>query len=90
VNVQVQVTDAVGVTATTTSAITVAATSSGGASGGGTNSSSSGGGGAANPFWLLALLAAGLLLGPRTLRTRRKRPGRHRNVQATAAIQRSV
>jgi len=90
VNVQLQVTDAVGVTATATSAITVAATSSGGASGGGTNSSSSGGGGAANPFWLLALLAAGLLLGPRTLRTRRKRPGRHRNVQATAAIQRSV
>jgi len=36
----------------------------------GTGTGSSGGGGAANPAWLLALVAAGLLLGPRTRRTR--------------------
>jgi hypothetical protein len=35
----------------------------------GTGTGSSGGG-AANPAWLLALVAAGLLLGPRARRTR--------------------
>jgi serine protease len=55
--VQLTVTDANGMTATSTTTVTVTAPSSSG-------------GGAANPAWLLALVAAGLLLGPRARRTR--------------------
>ena len=51
----------------TVSVAVTAATATGSGSG---SSSSGGGGGAANPLWLLALLAAGLLLGPRARRTR--------------------
>jgi serine protease len=67
--VQLTVTDpSNGRTSSTTVKVTVtAATSTGTGTG---SSSGGGGGGAANPLWLLALLAAGLLLGPRARRTR--------------------
>ena len=65
--IQLQVTNALGNTTTATAAITVSGSTSTGSGGTGTTSSS--GGGAANPVWLLALLAAGLLLGKRTRRT---------------------
>jgi serine protease len=61
--VQLIVTDARGVSASTAVNVTVTAAASTG--GGGS------GGGAANPAWLLALVVAGLLMGPRTRRTRR-------------------
>jgi hypothetical protein len=62
-NVQLVITDANGSTSSATTQFTVtAATPSGGGS---TSGSGGGGGGAANPAWLLALVLAGLALGPR-------------------------
>jgi len=70
VTVQLQVTNALGATATTTSNIAVSAATSSGSGGSTSGSTSSGGGGAANPAWLLALAIAGLLLRPRARRPR--------------------
>ncbi|MFL6696957.1 MAG: S8 family serine peptidase [Vitreoscilla sp.] len=59
--VALTVADANGMTSTSTVSVTVTAAPSSGGTGGG--------GGAANPAWLLALAAAGLLLGRRERRT---------------------
>ena len=70
--VQLTVTDpGNGMTASQTINVTVtaAASTGGGSSSGG--GGGGGGGGAANPLWLAALAIAGLLLGPRTRRSRR-------------------
>jgi serine protease len=64
--VQLTVTDpSNGKTSSATVSVTVTAAPVTTTSGSTTSGSSGGGGGAANPAWLLALLAAGLLLGPR-------------------------